>query len=421
MKVTCCRVCRGMTFAEVLDLGLTPFADDFVPAGRADVSETYYPLRVLSCLSCGLVQLSYVAPREALYGEDYPYVSSTTASGVMHYRRMAAEVYQRVQPPQGGLAVDIGSNVGVLLDGFRDCGQRVLGIEPVPYIAKTANARGIQTLNEFFSARLASEVMAQHGRAHVVTGTNVVAHIDNLWDLANGLRTLLAPSGMFVFEAPYLGDLLENVEYDTIYHEHLSYLSLKPVMRLFALVDMEVVDVEQQDIHGGTMRYYIARSGSFKVSDAVTQLAASEPKRCGQSALSAFAAKVRENRLMLGHMIRTLRLHDRSVAAVSAPAKGMTLLHACGLGPNLIDFVTEKAPTKIGKFTPGTRIPVLADEELLRRQPDYALLLAWNFAKEIMHNLREYRGAFIVPVPRPQIWFRTDDGQFTQAAAGAQL
>jgi len=408
-----------------LDLGLTPFADDFVSVGRLNLSETYYPLRVIACMNCGLVQLSYVAPREQLYGEEYPYISSTTAAGVMHYRRMADEVYKRVHPPQGALAVDIGSNVGVLLDGFKDCGQRVLGIEPVPHIARTANLRGIETINEFFSARLAAEVVSKVGRAHVVTGTNVVAHIDNLFDLASGIRALLSPEGMFVFEAPYLGDLLDNVEYDTVYHEHLSYLSLRPVQRLFERSEMEVVDVEPQGIHGGTMRYYIANKGAFRTSDAVKALFDSEPTRCGTHALSVFAARVREHRLTLGHMVRTLRMNGRSVAAVSAPAKGMTLLHACGLGSNLIDFITEKAPTKIGKFTPGTRIEVVADDELMRRQPDYALLLAWNFAPEIMRNLREYRGAFIVPIPRPEIWFRSKDGQSfvsspTTAAEGAR-
>lgn len=406
MNVTSCRVCRGVTFNEVLNLGMTPFADDFVPVNRLSESEIYHPLRVISCLSCGLVQLSYVAPRNALYNAEYPYVSSTTAMGTRHYRAMADDIVQRFHLPSGSLAIDIGSNVGVLLGGFKDAGLKVLGVEPVPYIAQRANLNGIETMCEFFSAKLASEITAYRGRAVAVTGTNVVAHIDNLMDLCIGLDKLLAPSGVFVFEAPYLGDLLDNLEYDTIYHEHLSYLSVGPVQRLVKQFGLEVFDVEHQAIHGGTLRYFIGRQAQHPVQPIVDALINEEKTRCSVSALSKFTARVRQHRLTLGHMVRDLKLKGHSVAAVSAPAKGMTLLHACGLDASVIDFVTEKAHTKIGRYTPGTRIPVVDDNELVRRRPDYALLLAWNFAREIIANLHEYTakgGRFIIPIPEPVI------------------
>lgn len=404
MKLTNCRVCRGTAFSQILDLGHTPLADDFLTPERLHEPETHFPLRVVECDACRLVQLDYTVDRSTLYSPDYPYLSSTTITGRAHYHGMASRIVHRFST-WGELAVDIGSNVGVLLGGFRQQGSmRVLGIEPVPPIARMANLAGIDTISSFFSSDLATDIVKSRGRAFVITGTNVVAHIHDLHDLARGISILLAPRGVFVFEAPYLLDLVSQGAYDTIYHEHLSYLSVSPVNRLFHLYGMEVIDVEPQPIHGGTLRYFVAARGDYPVSTVVSEF----ERREHDLSFSApsFANRITEHRRALVSMLSSLRTSGHTIAAVSAPAKGMTLLNTCGLGPHLLDFVTEKSETKIGRFTPGTHLPVLPDSALLDRRPDYALLLAWNFADEIIANNAAYRergGKFIVPIPFPQI------------------
>lgn len=401
--MTPCRVCQSTKFTDILDLGMTPHADDFLTEARLEEPETYYPLKLILCDQCSLAQLSYVVPRETLYSANYPYVSSTTDTGVAHYVEMAQQIVTEFGQP-GDLAIDIGSNVGVLLQGFRECQLKVLGIEPVPNIAQQANLRGIETINEFFSAQLAVEVTRHRGFAKIVTGTNVVAHIDDLYDLARGIDALLDYKGVFVFEAPYFGDLVEKLEYDTIYHEHLSYLSLRPVMQLFEQFALEVFDVRRQSIHGGTIRYFIAKQGTYPVKKRVYEMLNSEEALYAPERLAAFAERVAQHRFDLNWLLRDLVRQGQTIVAVSAPAKGMTLLNYCGIGRELLHCITEKAPLKIGRYTPGTHLHVVSDEQLLKLQPDYALLLAWNFAEEIMRNLSAYAqagGQFIIPVPHP--------------------
>jgi hypothetical protein len=401
-------VCHSENLAKFLDLGFTPLADNFLSADRLQQPETYYPLEVFICADCSLVQLGYVVPPEILFQRDYPYVSSTTATGREHFHSLAKEICQRFGLKSGDLAVDIGSNVGVLLRGFKDQGIDVLGIEPAPNICEIALSNGIETLNEFFSEELARKIAKMGRKAKVVTGTNVVAHVDNHHALVKALDILLAEKGVFVFEAPYLVDLIDNLEYDTIYHEHLSYISVKPMTRLFRQFGMEIFDLKKVSIHGGSLRYFVAREKDYPVSENVARfLKLEEEKRIHDLvALKSFAKAVQKNREELTWLLRSLKHEGKQIAAVSAPAKGMTLLNYCRLGAEILNFVTEKAPLKIGKYTPGTHIPVLPDAELTRQMPDFALLLAWNFADEIMKNLDDYRkggGKFIIPIPKPTI------------------
>lgn len=406
-----CRICDGSLFAPVVDLGFTPFADDFLRFDALERPEKHYPLKVVICAQCSLVQLTYTASRELLYQNDYPYVSSTTEMGVKHYHAMATKICDRFDLGEGDLSVDIGSNVGVLAGGFQARGLNALGVEPAPKIAAMANERGITTCNEFFSSPLAEELKDSFGPASVITGTNVVAHIDDLHDLAQGIRWLLADDGVFVFEAPYLGCLITNLEYDTIYHEHLSYLSLRPVQQLFAGCDMEVFDVEYVPIHGGTWRYYTGVRGEHATSRHLVELGRQEDELVTRSTFNRFAEDVARHSLELNWLLRSLKAAGKTIAAVSAPAKGMTLLNYCGIGRNILDYVTEKAPLKIGKYTPGGHIPVVNDEALHYDPPDYALLLAWNFADEIMKNLDWFEGDFIIPIPRPRIVTKKERGK----------
>jgi SAM-dependent methyltransferase len=360
------------------------------------------------CRACGLSQLGYVVSPEILYRHDYPYEASTTRTGREHFAEFAAQTVSRFGLGGRDLVIDVGSNVGVLLGNFKAGGTRILGIDPAANIVRIAEKNGIPTLNELFSADLAAKIRGEHGRASVVTASNCFAHVNDLVDFVKALDVLLTPDGVFIMEAPHFQTLIENLEYDTIYHEHLSYLSLKPMVPFFKKHGLEVFDVEKKNIHGGSFRVFVGRPGKHKVEARVGRTLKDEAKSGlhSEKVLRKFAADVERNRADLLWLLRDLKHKGKRIVAVSAPAKGMTLLNYCKIGTETLDFITEKSALKIGRFTPGSHIPVLPDSELLKRKPDYALLLAWNFAPEIMANLKEYvkrGGRFIIPIPTPRI------------------
>lgn len=403
-----CRICQKESLVKFLDLGFTPLADDFLSSDRLNEPEVYYPLEVFICNNCSLAQLGYVVPPEILFQRDYPYVSSTTKTGVEHFHAFAKEASSKFGVGSNDLVVDIGSNVGVLLQGFKDQGADVLGVDPAPYICEIARSNGIETMNEFFNEEVALAITQTRSRAKIVTGTNVIAHINDCHALVRAVDILLAGKGVFIFEAPYLVNLIDNLEYDTIYHEHLSYLAVKPMIKLFRQYGMEIIDVKEVSIHGGSLRYFVSRENNYPVSQNVSILVEMENNKriYEMETLSKFAKSVKENRDELTWMLKSLKHNGKRIAAVSAPAKGMTLLNYCKIGTDILDFITEKTSLKVGKYTPGTHIPVVPDSELVKQLPDFALLLAWNFADEIMRNLDDYRkagGKFIIPIPKPRI------------------
>ncbi len=401
-------MCRGSNLTKFLSLGCTPPADQFKREEQLVEPDIYYPLDVFICNSCGLAQLGHTVSPEILYRNDYPYESSTTKAGQKHFFKFAQSVTERFHLGTSDLTVDIGSNVGVLLSGFKEAGVRVLGVDPAANIVRLAEKRGIETINEFFNLPTAQLIVLEKGKASMITGTNVFAHVDDLHAFMHAVDVLLNEQGVFIFEAPHFMHLIDSLEYDTIYHEHLSYLSLTPLIPFFKQFGMEVFDVEQVDIHGGSFRVFISRFNQREIMPAVREMLDAEKKMNlhSLSVLQDFANRVEKNRNDITWLISRLRHEGKSVVGVSAPAKGMTLLNYCGLGRQYLDFVTEKSQLKIGRFTPGTRIPIFSDDALLERQPDYALLLAWNFAEEIIDNLKEYRkagGKFIIPIPYPRI------------------
>jgi len=403
-----CRICKGGSLRPYLNLGFTPPADSFIREQGLQQPETHYPLEVYLCKDCGMSQLGYTVPPDILYQHDYPYESSTTRAGRNHFFDFAALVVKRFNLGPENLAIDIGSNVGVLLDGFKSKGCRILGIEPSANISATAIGRGIETINDFISPKLASQVVASHGKASVVTTTNVFAHIDDLDDFMKAINTLLDERGVFIIEAPHFLKLLKNLEYDTIYHEHLLYISVRPLNKLFNRFGFEAVDVEEIGIHGGSIRIYVSRTGVYPINRALTDMIATEENNdiFDFDRLCQFSIDVSLHRTKLTSLLRSLKAGGATLAGVSAPAKGMTLLNYCHIGPEMLDFMTEKSLLKIGLYTPGTHIPILPDSALTEQQPDYALLLAWNFADEIIENLKEYRergGKFIIPIPEPRI------------------
>jgi SAM-dependent methyltransferase len=343
-----------------------------------------------------------------LYQDDYPYVSSTTNAGRSHFDAFAGSIVDKYALGKNDLVIDVGSNVGVLLAGFKNRGTRILGIDPAPNIAAIAEASGIPTKVAFFGHGVAEEVREVHGQAKAITGSNVFAHIDDLHKVMEEVDVLLDDKGVFVVEAPYFRHLLDFLEYDTIYHEHLSYLSLQPLVPFFAAFGFEIIDLDEVTIHGGSLRIHIARKGHYEPSPGVSQMVDAEAADGvhDMDNLNQFAVKVRENRDNLIALLRSLKAEGKRIAGVSAPAKGMTLLNYCGISRDDLEFVTEKCELKVGRFTPGANIPVLGDEALVANDIDYALLLAWNFKDEIIKNLTEFTdkgGRFIIPLPEPHI------------------
>lgn len=405
-ELTQCRICGSTEFREVLDLGHVPLVDNFLTEKQIQQPETYYPLQTVICKDCNLVQLDYVVPPEKMFHDDYGYDMSVTSAGVKHFYQMAEEIDRKYSEHTSVL--DIGSNTGILLEGFMKQGWNVLGVEPSENICQKALDQGIPTINEFFSKKTAEKIVEEEGKKDIVTATNVFAHIEDLHDVVEGIKEVLEDKGVFIFEAPYLVDLIENNEFDTIYHEHLSYFSLKPLIRLFEQHEMEIIDIERQEIHGGSLRVHVCREGKRQKTDTVEKYRNLEKKKeiHKQGTLEKFAERAEVVREQLTELIHNLHSEGCSIAGVGAPAKGVVLLNYCNLDTTLLPYISEKSELKIGKKVPGTYNEIVSDETLLERQPDYALLLPWNFSESIMDNLKEYAeggGKFIVPIPEPHI------------------
>jgi len=394
--------------SQFLDLGHTPPADDFLTEKRLSEPEIHYPLQVVCCDACNFIQLNHVVAPEVLYQNDYPYEASITKTGVAHFDEFANDIVEKFGMCSDDLAIDIGSNVGVLLASFQKRNVKVLGVDPAENIASIANNNGIETITDFFSEHLAHQIYDKYGKAKVITGSNVFAHIDNLISLTAGVKFLLEDDGVFVIEAPYFVHLIHNLEYDTIYHEHLSYISVSPLVSFFSSQGMDVFDVQQRDIHGGSIRIYVGKSGQREIFPSVDRLVKYEENEriYSRETLNNFAAKVSNHKDELVWLLKSLKRNGSKIAGVSAPAKGMTLLNYCKIGTETLEFLTEKSTLKIGKYSPGGHIPIQSDEALIEGNIDYALLLAWNFKDEIMNNLSDFRergGKFIVPIPHPVV------------------
>jgi SAM-dependent methyltransferase len=387
----------------VLDLGSQPLANSFVAPASLDAPEPRYPLELCRCIECGHIQLSLTVSPEVMF-RDYVYVSGTSDTIPVHFAAYADDVAERFVP-DGGLVVEIGSNDGTLLRAFDRSKVRVLGVEPARNIAKMANAAGVPTIDEFFGEPIAERIVPEHGRAAAIIGNNVIAHIDDLHALFRGIRTLLAPGGVFVVEFPYLVDLLERRAYDTIYHEHLSYFSVASVVDLAARFGMQVVDVLRVSVHGGSIRVFMSAAGMR--SGAVDSLLALESSMglAEGGPLPAFVRDVSRQRHDLRSVLADIR-KTRQIAGYGAPAKGNTLLNYCGIDTSVLEFIVDRSPLKHGLLTPGTHIPVAPPERLLRSGVKDTLLLAWNLADEILRQQQTYRsrgGRFVIPIPTPRV------------------
>jgi SAM-dependent methyltransferase len=333
------------------------------------------------------VQLGFTVPRETLFNNDYPYETGINSHGIEHFRELANTAFNMFHPKH---VVDIGSNDGTLLKEFEKLGCNILGIEPVKSIANRAK---VKTLPLFWNPDLALNLRP----SEVVTACNVFAHVSDLHNFLKGVDNVLTPKGVLIVEAPYLYDMLNGLEYDTIYHEHLCYLSPKPLQYLLAMHNMVIFNMERLPyIHGGSMRYFIGREVEY-LQNKISQ------ENFTEMLLWEFEEKVETHREKLLDMLYKFRGDGKRIVGVSAPAKGNTLLNYCKIGTNLLDYITEKSELKIGKFTPGMHIPVVPDSRLIEKQPDYALLLAWNWKDQIKKALSGYKGKWIIPLPEPVI------------------
>lgn len=403
-----CKMCNSEKLQLFLDLGFVPLVDRFLTHEELNESETLYPLNLRICEDCGLVQLGYIVPAKDLFNENYAYESSTTKTRRENHAQLAKYICEKFSIPDNSLIVDIGSNVGVLLEEFKKIGMIVCGVDASANIVTIANNRGIDTMLGFFDDSIAQKIILTKKRASVVTATNLFAHIQDYNAFILALKNLLTDDGIFVFQVPHLLQLIKHLEYDTIYHEHVSYFGLKPLLKFFDRFDMEIFDVLKTDIDGGSIRCFAAKKDQRKISSNVKEMMKreEEEKIYSISRLTKFADDVKIQKGSLLNLLSDLKKKNKRIVGISAPAKGMTLLNYCKIDAYFLEYVTEKSPLKIGKYTPGMHIPVKPDEFLLQDMPDYALILAWNFSDEIMKNLKEYSesgGKFIIPIPSPII------------------
>lgn len=407
-KISSCRVCRKNNFTKVFNFGPTPLANEFLEKEKVDREELSFPLEGYFCNNCTFLELGHVVDPKILFG-NYVYVSSTSKVFVNHFKKFAQDVYTRFNLTQNSLVIDIGSNDGILLKPFKELGVNVLGIEPAKKIAQIAKKDGIDTIAEFFSAPLAKKIVNRKGKAKIVTATNVFAHIDDLDEVIKGLKILLYNDGVFIMEAPYLIDFLEKRYFDLVYHEHLSYWSIKPLVELFKRFSMIVFDVQKVSAHGGSIRVFVKREeGLHKKEKSIDEfLKLEEEKKLGEiKTYLKFQKEVEKNRVSLLTLLADLKAKNKKIAGYGAPAKGNTLLNYFGIGTEILEFIVDDNPWKQGLYSPGKKIPVVSSKALYEKRPDYLLILAWNFADSIIKMHRKFResgGKFIIPVPTPKI------------------
>lgn len=404
---THCQACGEGALKSVLFLGFTPPANALRPVDESPVEQTAYPLQLLRCPNCTLVQLGTVVDPRVVFPPEFPYRTGGTRALRENFAQLAQEVEAVLAPPAGSLVVDIGSNDGTLLANFQQFGHRLLGVEPSE-AALEAEERGIPSRMAFFSREFASTLRQELGPAQIITSTNTFAHIPDVGGVIEGVLDLLDEQGVFISESHYLVSLVETAQYDTIYHEHLRFYTVESISRLLAQHGLEVFDVRLIGTHGGSIRVYAGRPGVRAVQDSVHELLEAERSAgfTDGSALRTFRRRVAQSKLDVMALLAPLKRDGAKVYAVGAAARASTLITYVGLDENIIDCVLEiSSSAKLAKYMAGTRIPIVDEQRLIDDQPEYALLLSWHIADDLVRALRDkgYSGRFIVPLPAPRI------------------
>jgi len=404
VAVTDCRFCGAPLTTTFVDLGMSPLCESYIPADRLDEMEPFYPLHVRVCDACLLVQLpEYVSPAEIF--TEYAYFSSYSTSWLKHAKDYTDMAAARFGLDGRSRVVEIASNDGYLLQYFVEKGIPVLGVEPAANVAKAAVERGVPTVVRFFGQETAGDLVRDPGPANLIVGNNVLAHVPDVNDFVGGLKILLAPDGVVTMEFPHLWRLMDENQFDTIYHEHFSYLSFTTVIEIFSAHGLRIFDVDRIPTHGGSLRIYAGHAGTIRAEEpAVAALRTAEEAQGFRSTerYASFAPRVEETkRALLDFLIETRRA-GKSVAAYGAPGKGNTLLNYCGIRTDFVDYAVDRNPYKHGRYTPGTHIPIFPPERIRETRPDYVLILPWNLKDEITEQLayvREWGGRFVVPIP----------------------
>ena len=406
VPVECCQICGHAPLDDVLSLGYMPPVNQMVPIGQGPRQQPWFPTNLLHCRNCDLVQLGLAVDPVIIFPPEYPYTSGTTKLLRDNFADLHRESAALLGLGAVDLVVDIGSNDGTLLSNFQNGGHRVLGIEPTD-VGDIANGKGIPTLKRYFGFDVAREVKREHGAASVVTAANCFAHIEDVHAIVDGIVEMLKDGGVFISESHYLIGLLDTLQYDTVYHEHLRYYSLTSLKHLLEMHNLEVFHARPIPSHGGSIRVYAARRGSHPVQESVRRMLASEPRGDAMAKrLASFRRDVVLSKLRLLSMLRDLKEKGARIAGISAPSRASTLVNYVGLDEGIIDYVCEiPGSLKIGKYMPGTGIPVVDETQLFSDQPDCAVVFSWHIADELTPKLRAkgFRGQLITPLPVPRM------------------
>ena len=405
VPVEFCQVCGHAPLDHVLSLGYMPPVNQMVPIGTVPQQQPWFPTNLLYCRNCELVQLGLAVDPAIIFPPGYPYTSGTTKLLRDNFADLQRESAAMLGLDKDDLVVDIGSNDGTLLSNFKTAGSRVLGIEPTD-VGDIANKHGIATIKRYFGPEVAREVTREHGPVSVVTAANCFAHIEDVHSIVDGIVAMLKDDGAFISESHYLISLLDTLQYDTMYHEHLRYYSLASLKHLLGMHGLEVFHARPIPSHGGSIRVYAARQGTYTVQDSVRRMLVAEPRgEAMVKRLAAFRGDVVLSKLRLQSMLRELKEKGQRVAGISAPSRASTLVNYVRLDEALIDYVCEiPGSLKIGKYMPGTQIPVVDEAKLFEDQPDCAVIFSWHIADELAPKLKAkgFRGQLITPLPVPR-------------------
>jgi SAM-dependent methyltransferase len=405
-----CRSCSAAKLVSIIDLGRTPLANALLAPEQLAEPEDLYPLELVFCPTCALVQITETVPPEKLFRE-YFYLSSFSDTMLRHAETVVTKLIPAQNLNADSLVIEVASNDGYLLQYYKQASIPVLGIEPATNIARIAEERGVPTICDFFGAPLAARLKAEGRRADVIHANNVLAHVADLEGFVRGIELLLRDDGVAVIEVPYVKDMIDRCEFDTIYHEHLCYFSLTALARLFMRHGLIIQDVARLPIHGGTLRIFVGKAlveAERAILPAVQSLLDQEAEWGVSEAgfYLGFGAQIERLRRELSTLLRDLKAQGKKIAVYGASAKGSTLLNYFGIGRETLDFVVDRSTVKQGYYTPGTHLRIHEPEHLLTQMPDYVLLLTWNFANEILDQQSEYRqrgGRFIIPIPQVRI------------------
>tara|TARA_B100001059_G_scaffold70307_1_gene67469 strand:- start:1509 stop:2765 length:1257 start_codon:yes stop_codon:yes gene_type:complete len=403
-----CQICRSKKIYEILDLGHSGLCDSLLKKDDLNKHEKSYPLKLFKCKKCHLLQINYVVNNEEVFHLDYPYKSGITKTlkDLLHSTsKYSVDNFKFSKKP---LAIDIGSNDGTLLEGFKNHGFKVLGIEPTN-IAKLANKKGIKTIQKFFDYKTAQFIKKRYHKAEVITGTNIFAHINKLDSLMKGVKNLLNPdNGIFVTESHYAVNILDEMQFDSVYHEHLRFYLLKPLIFLLNKYNFNVIDASRIPNYAGSIRVTATLNKKIKPKKSIKQILNNEKKAgfYSEKKYKQYAKKVIKVKKDLSEMLWKLKLNKKKIVGVGCPGRSVTLLAYCNITDQLIDYIAEQSSSlKLNMFTPSTHIKIIDEKYMINNQPDYALVLSWHYGKNVMKNLRNkgYKGKFIMPLPKPRI------------------